>query len=237
MSLRSCREIYMRHFTDDFRRVGCSSLAVVHGSAGVEALAGCDGTIWSFCSNSGNLLWTLDLGFCKVVATIPLDWHPVQIAHDTAITLETLSQHHTMDEILHIDPPARICKDEAAAFVAVQHADFVQVLCSKGPPDTDVDFVHSNDDRLVLGKLNRIPQTLRTELCEGKSLLPCRRALEAAGCQYKLPDSGAFVFVHPHQYTATMDAVACLDKKLMPDHVLFTTSFELMLEEALEKGG
>jgi len=217
---------------------GCSSLAIVDGAAGHQVLAGSDGTVFSFCASSGDLLWKLPLdsdGVCTIAATIPLHRKSVAGICDTTAALEIPRVQHPIESVLHVDPPALIHEEEAAAFTAVQHADFVQQLCNDRVDDDDRHSADSGVARVWLCKLNRIPKALRTELCEGESLLPCRRALEAAGYHYKLPESGAFVFVHPDEYNVTLDAVC--DIKLTPDNVLFTASFELMVEEALLGGG
>lgn len=223
------------HNFSEFDGYGCSSLAIVDAGEGHQVLAGTEGTVFSFCASSGNLLWRLPLHAgraCTIVTTIPWPPKPIARGHDTTAVLKIPRAQHPIESVLHVELPAVIHEDEAAAVTAVQHADFVQQLCNNAVQDVSAD---SGGAGFWYCKLNRIPKALRSELCEGKSLLPCRRALEAEGYHYKLPESGAFVFVHPDEYKATLDSVA--DMKLTPDVVLFTASCELMLEEALLGGG
>merc|ERR1712032_132124 len=91
---------------------------------------------------------------------------------------------------------------------------------------------HSNEpEKVFLGKLNRIPGELLKEFAEGASLRPCRDALLAEGLPWKL-GSGAMIFVYPWQHSQVM--VALGDKKLHPDHVVFTESVEHLVAEVLE---
>jgi len=95
------------------------------------------------------------------------------------------------------------------------------------------DWRHSNEpEKAFLGKLNRIPRELLKEFAEGSSLRPCRDALLAEDLPWKL-DSGAMIFVYPWQHSQVM--VALSDKKLHPDHVVFTESVEHLVAKLLER--
>merc|ERR1712100_703397 len=92
------------------------------------------------------------------------------------------------------------------------------------------DSAGREQDKIILGKLNRIPKALRDELCEGASLRSCRSALEAEGHAWKLA-SGALIFVHPFQYRAVILTLSCHD--LRPYHVVFSESLGYLVDEAL----
>merc|ERR1712217_45760 len=64
----------------------------------------------------------------------------------------------------------------------------------------------------------------------GTALRACRANLLDAGFDWKLR-SGALIFVHPEQYVGVMEALG--DTELKPYHVIVSSSFEYLLEEAI----
>jgi hypothetical protein len=158
-------------------------------------------------------------------------------AHDAAVeaagvvkvpaaTIEAV--HHTIEAVHHAEPAAQIDEVEAAEFVKVQEAGFVE--WNIGIPTAEESPPQNANESTFLSKLNRIPKHLRDALCYGKALRRCREDLEREGLAWKLPN-GALVFVKPEQYGASIEAIRAEDLK--PDHILFTESFEYLIEEAL----
>jgi hypothetical protein len=148
-----------------------------------------------------------------------------------------------IQSIAHTEQPAEIDEREAAEFVALQHAGFVERNLGRTSSDDQVDCESKEDhdagsqspeeeDRVILGKLNRMSKELRAELSDGASLRSCRDALEAAGHPWKLL-SGTLVFVHPWQYRAVISALSC--DELRPHQVVFAESLAYLLEETLAR--
>jgi hypothetical protein len=139
-----------------------------------------------------------------------------------------------IQNVSHVEQPAEIDEREAAEFVALQHAGFIERNLGRRSSDDHVDCEakESDEDRVILGKVNRMPKSLRTELSDGASLRSCREALDAAGHPWKLL-SGTLVFVHPWQYRAVISALSC--GELRPHHVIFSESLAYLLEETLAR--
>jgi len=148
-----------------------------------------------------------------------------------------------IQNISHLEQPAQIGEREAAQFAALQHAGFVErnlgrTFSNSAESCESPDRDHANSeppddrDRVILGKLNRMPKALRSELIGGASLRSCRDALENAGYPCKLL-SGTFVFVHPWQYRAAVAALKC--HELRPYHIVFTESLGYLVEETLAR--
>lgn len=144
-----------------------------------------------------------------------------------------------IQRIAHAEQPAEIDAREAAEFVAVQHAGFVERSLGRTSSDDHRDADSKEDqnaeeeeDLVILGKLNRMSKALRAELSDGSSLRSCREALDAAGHPWKLI-SGTLVFVHPWQYRAVISALAC--DELRPHQVVFAESLAYLLEETLAR--
>jgi hypothetical protein len=128
----------------------------------------------------------------------------------------------------HTEPAAQIYAVEAAEFVALQQAGFIERIIGFQPAEESLP--QDPNEGIYLIKLNRIPKHCRDALCNGKELRRCREDLDRAGHAWKLP-TGALVFVKPEQYRAAIESVAADDLK--PDNVLFAESFEYRIEEAL----
>lgn len=146
-----------------------------------------------------------------------------------------------IQSIAHTEQPARIDEREAAEFVALQHAGFVERnlgrTCSNDQDCWEADDYAEADpqveeDQVILAKVNRMSKSLRSELTDGASLRSCREALEAAGHPWKLL-CGTLVFVHPCQYRAVMSALSCYE--LRPHHVVFAESLGFLLDETLAR--
>jgi hypothetical protein len=143
-----------------------------------------------------------------------------------------------IEPVIHPDMPAQIDEREAAEIVALQQFGFIERnLACGGVADCEPQLEELADsltatgnERVILGKLNRLPKALSEELSSGASLRACRDALEAAGHPFKLL-CGTPVFVHPSQYRAVVSALSVYD--LRPYHVVFSEAFEHLLEEAM----
>lgn len=135
-------------------------------------------------------------------------------------------------QVVHMEPPAEIQPQEAAQFVAVQHACFVERNLNAMADAPTIDGHVGHEENIWLCKLNRNTKPLRSALCVGPSLQPCRDALEGAGHPWRLP-SGALAFMHPSQYRMVMIALGSRD--LQPDHIVVAESLEYLVEEALDR--
>jgi hypothetical protein len=153
------------------------------------------------------------------------------------------------DGIVHEDPPAILCPEEAANVNALQWVTAIAhsvhrtgaetAACAgeaeDGPPvasESDLEFPAMSDEKeqLILVKLSRNPKLLRQALCEGAPLQPARQALESEGHCFK-DVRGACIFVHPWQYRSAIQALGNVE--LQPDHIIFSESFEYLVEETL----
>lgn len=161
--------------------------------------------------------------------------------------LDQVSPVSVIENIAHLEPAAEINEHEAAQVAAMQHVGFVERNLGQVLIDQDRDFgvsaedsgsncelpdLPEKDDRIIIGKLNRLPKSLREELSGGASLRACRNALEAAGHPWKLLP-GALVFVHPRQYRAVVSALSF--DEIRPYHVIFSESLRYLLEETLAR--
>jgi len=80
----------------------------------------------------------------------------------------------------------------------------------------------------------RSPKEFFNALRDGPELQACRNALEVERFS-PVVSGGAFVFVHPEQFTAVMHEVRA--RTLKPRHVIIAAEFECRLNEALENIG
>jgi len=139
--------------------------------------------------------------------------------------------------ISHDEPAAVIDPAEAAAIEKVQLTGRIErmVRWDTMPSELqesncDDSNTPTRDDQVVVLVFNRRPDSMVSALEEGVSLQACRTKLADAGHKWKLP-SGAFIFVHPEQYTSVMRELQGFELK--PHHVVIASSFEYLLEEAI----
>merc|ERR1712151_1470424 len=90
----------------------------------------------------------------------------------------------------------------------------------------------TDDEIIMLLKLNRIPSFIRRDLAVATSLAQCRNALIDAGHLWKTIE-GAYIFVHPHQYRQAMAAT----RVLRPDNIIVSASIEHLVAEVLQNTG
>jgi len=137
-----------------------------------------------------------------------------------------------IDEVVHVEPPARISSGEAAEIEEQQLAGRIERLSFDCAGAEDSSLLDSNP--VLLLTCNRRPECLVIELTQGKSLHQCRMNLEAAGLLWRLP-SGALVFVHPEQYAKVTSTIAALELKAF--NIVIASDLEYLLEEALANVG
>lgn len=86
--------------------------------------------------------------------------------------------------------------------------------------------------KVLLLKLSRRPSALQDVLLQSHELSDCRNALEECGYSVKL-SSGAYVFVRPEHYAATLEAIRIQGKKLYPNNILVDVELEMMVTEVV----
>lgn len=145
----------------------------------------------------------------------------------------------TIVNIKHSEPAAFISPVEASAVETAQEAGRVERMLNTLVPDVE-HLQHKQDGELwdeevILCTLNRRPRELMAALAAPSGpLKQCTQALESEGHSWKLLE-GALVFVHPHQYRATMRALC--GKELHPSNLVFARSLEHLVEQVLAMVG
>lgn len=133
-----------------------------------------------------------------------------------------------IQEVMHIEPAAEICPDEAEQITTLQHAGFIE-------RNLGVGLVPEQSERVSLLQLNRTTSDLVKALAEGPALNQCRAQMQDGHCQFKLA-SGAFIFVQPSQYHSAIQAAETTlgVGGLKSSHIIFGENVEYLLEEALD---
>jgi hypothetical protein len=148
---------------------------------------------------------------------------------------ESQEQHQELviQIVEHLEPAAEIDDIEAAHLVAQQYCGFVERSIGVGVVAADLcdDMPHAAEEKLFLCKVSRITKAFRSALCSCTALKQCRLALEAEGHQW-MHLRGGFIFVHPWQFRQTMQSLG--SRTLHPDEIVFSASFEHLLQEAME---
>eukprot|EP00928_Gymnodinium_smaydae_P070789 TRINITY_DN54559_c0_g1_i1.p1 TRINITY_DN54559_c0_g1~~TRINITY_DN54559_c0_g1_i1.p1 ORF type:complete len:474 (-),score=47.85 TRINITY_DN54559_c0_g1_i1:240-1661(-) len=132
--------------------------------------------------------------------------------------------------VTHEEPLARIGAVEAAQFVAVQDAGFIERMKDSAPQET-LSAELDPDQVICVSKIHRNTKQLRSALLEGEALRPYRDALLKADRECVHP-TGALLFVLPSQYQRVVDRL--VEAELKPDHLVFALSAEELIVQTLE---
>jgi len=98
-----------------------------------------------------------------------------------------------------------------------------------------VDEFDDSDDaeEIYLYPFAITPAEFTRALLEGPELAHVRQALSSSDYECVLPESGAKVFVKPHQYQGVLDAIKKKGCALRPSHVIVSASLLPELEPRL----
>jgi hypothetical protein len=133
----------------------------------------------------------------------------------------------------HLEPAAEIDDEEASQLVAQQYCGFVERNIGVGAVEADVcdGPTCGVQEKFFLCTVCKMTESLHSELRFGASLKQCRLAMEAEGHQW-MRWRGGFVFVHPSQFRHAIHNLG--SRELQPDEIVFSASFEHLVQEALE---
>ncbi|CAE8587476.1 unnamed protein product, partial [Polarella glacialis] len=148
---------------------------------------------------------------CRQILGLWWLWLLVDDATHVAIVTEVVDHH---------EPAAEIDPLEAQIIVWQQEAGFIERNLNSASAREGV-------DRIWLCTFNRFPDELRRALHHGPALQQSREALELAGMDWQLRDSGAMVIVHAWQY---QQVIAALPPQLGHRDLVIASSLEYLLE-------
>lgn len=180
------------------------------------------------------------------LASIPMAASPSNKTHGTpqasSVALQDLVHEHTqfafhpeppavhehIQFVFHPDPPAVVSPIEAQQIVDIQEADFVERNLLSAVIDEE-------EDQIWQCTFNRYPVCLQQCLEHGSALTQCREALQLRGHECVMAESGAKVFVQPHQFDRVIHAIRHLPDESKPSHkdVFVAASLEHLLEQDL----
>ena len=199
-----------------------------------------DGSIYLFCTSySGGVIkyepeidrWltlphangSYDECYLATLINEPLQSYSILTSRmDEAQTLLD-RDHQTIDEsvsviqdVRHFDEAAAVDPGEAAALVAEQWTQHVELNLSSGSTPGLL-------MRLMVLSFTRHPAEFHTRLLHGPELKTCREQMQGLPCRL---DSGALIFVEPFQYNVAIDAAMSRCGRLAVYHVITSERFE-----------
>eukprot|EP00929_Paragymnodinium_shiwhaense_P120041 TRINITY_DN91945_c0_g1_i1.p1 TRINITY_DN91945_c0_g1~~TRINITY_DN91945_c0_g1_i1.p1 ORF type:complete len:463 (-),score=42.71 TRINITY_DN91945_c0_g1_i1:400-1737(-) len=137
-----------------------------------------------------------------------------------------------IQDVEHSEPAAQILPEEGSRIALSTWHTWVEhhAAATTFSRNEDNALSHTAFEKVLLLRMTRNPPQLENVLHFGPELETIRNAMREAGCQCLLP-SGASIFVHPAQYTASRRAVASV--QLRPYHIVVAEAFAPLVLDAL----
>lgn len=136
-----------------------------------------------------------------------------------------------IQEVTHDEPAAEVPEVEAMEILDEQYAQHVEEQLHRGQASGTCDSMEADDETVYKLTYSHHPLEFLQALMEGPALQQCRNALAEAGYSSLLRETGAKIFVKPHQWQIVMQALQGHD--LHPYHVIVTEGFEHLVAESL----